>query len=70
MSNLPHDLKLPVIEHTLIHTNLTLEEKVEYIRARDLISQFLHIGETAPEFFAAIRQIHALNDKIEGDTNG
>jgi len=60
------DLKLPKIEHKLIDTNLTIEEKLTYIRSRALIAQFLHIQETAPEFFKAIRIIHNLNDKIKG----
>jgi len=62
-----YDLKLPKIEHSLMYTCLTTEEKLAYIRARTLIAQFLHIKDTAPEFFRAIRLIHTLNDKIEGE---
>lgn len=64
-----YDLKLPEIEHQLMYTSLTTEEKITYIRARALIAQFLHIKETAKEFFQAIRTIHNLNHKIEEGRN-
>ena len=60
-----HRLSLPKVNHKLLETNLTPLEKVSYIKNRCCIAQYLHIGETAPEYFNAIRIIHALNHKIE-----
>ena len=64
-----HELKLPKIEHSVMGTNLSTEQKVLYIKKRCLIAQFLDIGETAPEFFDAIRIIQDLNNKIKGIKN-
>ena len=62
-----HALILPKIEHNLFNSNLTVGEKLRYIKKRCLVAQFLDIRETAPEYFEAIRILHTLNDKMKGE---
>lgn len=61
-------MSLPKIEHNLLNTSLTTYEKLEYIKARSVISACLH-AESGSCIFdkekEAISTLNRLNEKME-----
>lgn len=57
---------LPKIEHDLMNTNLTQQEKIAYIKARCVVSAALHSpGEVCnDDQLNALDTLYELNNKI------
>jgi len=62
-------MNLPDLKHSLIDTNLTQKEKIDYIKARCYIAACIHYGhiDNDIELEVSTNTLNNLNEKIQGD---